>query len=153
MCKQLTECCGQCPYARATPKGYLDAKENKLQKGDMAGMFVGQANGPFALPCHMTPEFEHFRINPQAAPLCAGAAKYRANCGYDKHLPPEVGRLPEDHEAVFSNPAELLAHHHGISIQSAALALAMVPPDILTIIEIQKQHELTFVQKMKAGAN
>ena len=65
----------------------------------------------------MASGFENFHDGKAAG--CAGAAKYRANTGSGKLLHPNIGRLPEDHEAVFSSPQELIAHHRGISIEEA----------------------------------
>lgn len=117
MGEQKKECCATCPYARATPKEYLDTR------GDNGDRFAGQASGSFALPCHMEEEFEDWRTRP--APQCAGAAKYRANTGVSVH--PSLGIMPEDHEAVFSSPAELLAHHRGTSIEEAEESLENHP--------------------------
>jgi len=54
---------------------------------------------------------------------CAGAAKFRANIGVD--LRPEIGKLPADCDTVFSNEAELLAHHVGISVELAEQYIAV----------------------------
>lgn len=141
---QKTECCGQCPFARSTPKTYLDTR------GQNGERFAGQAAGPFMLPCHMTAEFPDFREHPEAPPLCAGAAKYRANAGYAGYLPPGLGQLPPDHEAVFSNPAELLAHHEGITVEQAQENLGLNPVHHMTLREIARQSELTHV-RIRAG--
>ena len=109
---QQEECCAQCPYARATPKEYLDTR------GDNAEEFAGQSIGNFLLPCHMTKEFLGWRDAP--APQCAGAAKHRANIKVAKLLSGSLGSLPEDHENVFSTSEELIAHHKGITAKEAA---------------------------------
>jgi len=136
--KQKTECCAQCPFARATPKEYLDAKASERGESDLAEMFIGQAAGPFLLPCHMTREFEDFRDDPHASQLCAGAAKYRANCGYDKFLSPALGQLPPDREAAFGDPAELAVHHAGVTLQVARIGLAILPVQVMVANEMEK---------------
>jgi hypothetical protein len=104
--------------------------------GDNGERFVGQAIGNFALPCHMQKSFVDWRKNPMACNACAGAAIYRANCGYSH--PDQIPHLPQDHEAVFSSPEELLAHHLGIEKQEAANRLAVKPPRFLLLQELVK---------------
>lgn len=135
---QQETCCSGCPYARATPKSYLDTK------GQNGERFVGQAFGPFILPCHMTKDFDQWRekftgdLN-EANPQCAGAAKYRANCGYN-HLPDAIGTLPPDHENVFSSPEELLAHHMGIPI-----------PVAIAYLKDRPVHKMLVHEMLRAG--
>lgn len=129
----MNQCCGQCPFSRTTPKEYLDTK------GQNGERFAGQAIGNFALPCHMRAEFAEFRENPHAAPLCAGAAKYRANIGVSEMLSPRIGRLPADPEKVFDSPAELLAHHEGITFEQAKDKLRRKPVYVMLLEEHQKQ--------------
>ena len=108
-------CCGQCPYARKTSKEYLDTR------GDNGEAFVGQANSASLLPCHMT-EGDGIADPNRRQPQCAGAAKFRANVGMAERLEQTpLGRLQEDHEAVFSTNAELLAHHKGWPRKKAEL--------------------------------
>lgn len=105
--------CPQCPFARSTPKEYLDTR------GQNGERFAGQAVGPFMLPCHMHKAFDQWRenpIGPGAASPCVGAAVYRSNCGYT-HLPDAIPLYPEDREAIFASPAELLAHHKGTTVE------------------------------------
>jgi hypothetical protein len=126
--------CPQCPFARSTPKTYLDTK------GDNGERFIGQSIGPFVLPCHMTREFGSFRerfVNDEPNPPCVGAAIYRANIGVHRYLPPQVTDVnaKPDFETVFSSPEELLAHHRGISIEEAYDRLAITPPHELLLVE------------------
>ena len=118
--EQRTEVCPHCPFSRTTSKEYLDTM------GENGERFAGQSVGPFLLPCHMTKEFGEWReimIGGETAPLCAGAAKFRANLHVASVLPEELGRLPVDHETVFSTPAELLAHHRGTTVEEAEKSL------------------------------
>lgn len=129
MNEQMTHCCGQCPFARTTSKEYLDTK------GQNGERFAGQSIGVFILPCHMREGFDEWRSNPYGVPLCAGAAKFRANLGVDSYLPEAIGRLPEDDAKVFGNVAELLAHHEGTSIEEAESKLLRKP-----VIEMLRQE-------------
>lgn len=124
--------CAPCPFARSTPKAYLDTM------GDNGERFIGQAIGPFTLPCHMQENFPQWRENPKACVGCAGAAIYRGNMRYPMH--PALPVLPPDHAAVFSSPAELLAHHRGISLAEAEARLDETTPEEWAIIELRKAH-------------
>lgn len=129
-------CCKQCPFARATPKTYLDTK------GRNGPRFAGQAIGPFQLPCHMDREFDQWRekfASGEDTILCAGAAKFRANIGIAERLPEELGRAEPDHDAVFSSLGELMAHHDGLPPEMGNLILAAHGgPATLLAIELSK---------------
>lgn len=106
--------CPQCPFARATPKEYLDTR------GYNGDRFAGQANGPFLLPCHMEdPDGEGMARVDASNRQCAGAAKFRSNIGIASLMPKELPTLPEDTETVFANEIELIAHHLGVSEEDA----------------------------------
>ena len=107
---QRKECCSQCPYSRSTDKEYLDTR------GDNSERFVGQGMINAILPCHMESPDNNATVG--EGQQCAGAAKYRANCGHDA-LHPRIGKLDPDHDTAFSSPAELIAHHKGISVDEA----------------------------------
>lgn len=88
--------------------------------GNHGESFAGQSIGPFMLPCHMQREFGEWKTRMIAGgdlPMCAGAAKFRSNLGISELLPECLGRLPSDHETVFSDHAELLAHHNGTTLE------------------------------------
>lgn len=122
--------CPQCPFARSTTKAYLDTQ------GDNGERFIGQALGPFTLPCHMQQEFVEWRTNPTGCKACAGAAIYRGHMGYV--LPPCLPVLPADHEKIFSSPAQLLAHHRGIALEEAEQRLRETTPTELLRVELRK---------------
>jgi len=124
--------CAECPFSRETPKEYLDTK------GQNGERFVGQAIAGFLLPCHMHPEFDQCRENLKDAVQCAGAAKYRANIGVAEYLPPYLSKQDEDHEQVFSTPAELIAHHRGTSVHDAEEFLKHWPAGLLASVEMQR---------------
>lgn len=131
---QKEECCSQCPFARSTKKEYLDTM------GDNGERFIGQSIGPFILPCHMTKDFSQWAEKADTIPQCAGAAKYRANIGVADRMPPSIGALPADTETVFANPAELLAHHRGVSLEYAKMVLSIIPPRAFLEHELNKQE-------------
>jgi len=124
---QRERCCGQCPFAKSTPKTYLDTMGQNGQK------FIGQAQAGMYLPCYMEVGFGEFLKNPHL-PQCAGAAKYRANVGIE--VPKGIGTLPPDRETVFESPEELLAHHRGIDLEHAKRIMATVPATYLARMEL-----------------
>jgi hypothetical protein len=133
--------CSQCPFARATPKTYLDTM------GDNSERFPGQAIGPFPLPCHMTKQFGHWREDPTNQTPCVGAAEYRTNCGYT-HLAGKLPMLPANTEEVFASPVELIAHHRAISLEEAAEFIARKP--VLAMLrEEMSRSGVQFVATLK----
>lgn len=137
--EQKTNCCAQCPFARSTPKEYLDTR------GDNGEAFLGQAHTNALLPCHMA------NVDAVADPTtgqcqCAGAAKFRSNVGVANHRSP-LGQLPPDADTVFSSAAELLAHHKGWSLEKAMLyILEEKPIRQMVIDEIIKAAKLGRVE-------
>lgn len=121
--------CPECPFARHVEPGATG--------GSSPEVFVGQALGPFLLSCHMDPDYEKDRRSPKLR-QCAGAAMFRSNIGVDHLMPKFLHYLPSNEEKVFSNPAELLAHHFRISIEEADEFLREHPPVELLEIELSK---------------
>lgn len=100
--------CSECPFARTTPAGMLG--------GSHPETYIGQAFGPFYLPCHSdyTAEArEGFDKKDMSTRQCAGAAMFRANVGVEKVMPNGIHKLPEDRDKVFATPGEFLSHHMG----------------------------------------
>lgn len=130
--KDLSRPCSECAFSRSSTPGELG--------GSHADVYIGQCYGPFFIPCHMTYEVndEELRRNLHCTGGCAGAAVFRANCGWDSAMPPGINKLPADHEAVFSSPAEFVAHHLQISVEDAKRRLAKTPPVELLQVELQK---------------
>lgn len=136
--------CPQCPFARATSKEYLDTR------GQNGERFVGQAVGPFMLPCHMHKAFDNWRenpIGPDAATPCVGAAVYRSNNGYT-HLPDVIPRYAEDREAVFASPEELLAHHKGTTVEEERKFLK-TKPVIAMCMDEMRSRSVQFIEVPK----
>lgn len=105
--------------------------------GDNGERFIGQASGPFTLPCHMHKDFQDLLTEPKTCIGCAGAAIYRSNCGYPC-MGESVHRLPKNHDLVFSNPEQLLAHHRGVTLDDAKKMLENHPVSYWLASELSK---------------
>lgn len=119
--------CAQCPFARSTPKEYLDTR------GYNGDRFVAQAHMSALLPCHMDNAegiADVYGKNRQ----CAGAAIFRTHINAD--INPKLAKLPEDHQTIFSNELELIAHHAGVSLLEAHHHLEEVGLHNLIISEV-----------------
>lgn len=140
--KDLQKPCSDCAFRRCSEPGHLG--------GSTAEVYIGQTRGPFLIPCHLTyPEMEegerlHDKMHCMGQ--CAGSAIFRANCGLNQYMPAGIPTLEPDHEAVFSSPAEFLAHHKGISHFEALGQLMRQTPLDLMVIEMQKA-EVEFLDK------
>lgn len=121
--------CKECPFARHVEPG--------MTGGSNPAVYIGQVIGPFLLSCHMDPDYEKDRRSPKLR-QCAGAAIFRSNVGVDHLMPTFLHHLPSDEEKVFSNPAELLAHHFKVHIEEADAFLVEHPPLQLLEIELSK---------------
>lgn len=121
--------CLECPFSRKGPPGGTGGADPTV--------FIGQAMGPFFLPCHMDPEYERNRRSTRLL-QCAGTAIYRSNVGVASLMPHFLLHLPADKEKVFATPAELLAFHRGTSLEIAEESLQKQSPDELLRIELRK---------------
>jgi hypothetical protein len=132
--------CKECPFARSTTPGELGGSDPTV--------YIGQAMGPFWLPCHLHTEYSDPNWKQDTAkPQCAGAAMYRSLVGVDRLMPPSLHRLEGDPELVFSSPAELLAHHKKISIEDAEKILLIDPPEWLMLLEMKKAAMVGWLKK------
>lgn len=102
--------CRGCPYGRATAPGAL--------RGNDPGRFLGQAVGPFVMPCHQAADRVCWREN-FTGPECAGAAMFRDLLGVAERLPVELRRMTGDPLVVFSDPVEYVAYHRACTMQEA----------------------------------
>lgn len=109
----MTPCRG-CPFARKCVPGALG--------GSPPEVYVGQAVGPFWLPCHESKDYAGKASDVNEVRECAGAAIFRANIGR-KVLPSGLLLLPADKEICFATLAEFYAHHAGLSVEDAELLL------------------------------
>ncbi len=89
--------CKDCPWRRKSAAGWLGSEQTPEQ-------WVQSAHDETYIECHVHEGFQ-----------CAGSAIYRKNVCKSPRFP-ELLVLPADHEAVFSNPSEFIAHHrsHGV---------------------------------------
>jgi hypothetical protein len=102
-------------------------------------VYVGQAYGPFWLPCHKDENYKGAgTAYSHDIAQCAGAAIFRANVGVAGIMPRPIHRLPADHAKVFSSPEELIAWHTGSSIRDAREFLSALPPEELMRREIRR---------------
>jgi len=137
-------CCEQCPFARSTPKEYLDTR------GYNGDRFVAQASMNALLPCHM--DNAQGLADPNGKNRqCAGAAIFRTHINAD--VSDCLAKLPEDKEKVFANEAELVAHHAGVSVEKAQKHLDDVGMDTLIAIEIHAAMCKGLVEPLPPNVN
>lgn len=121
--------CAECPFSRKSEPGGTGGADPTV--------FIGQAFGPFLLPCHMDPNYEKDKRSPKNL-QCAGAATFRTHVGVAHLMPGFLLTLPENKELVFSTPAELLAHHAGIPLEKAEHLMSIHNAVDLLQIEMRK---------------
>ena len=108
----VKEPCPSCPFSRSVTPGALG--------GTRPDAYVGQAAGPFTLPCHKHCDFDDPDWKAKAAltPQCAGAAIYRTHTGVADKMPEGIPVMPAN-PGVFSSAAEFVAHHSGMPLAEA----------------------------------
>jgi hypothetical protein len=131
---QHTKPCATCPFRRSVKPGALG--------GASTSKFIGQANGPFYLPCHEREGYsaQRGRMGDFSMPHCVGAAVFRANISRRPANSQEL-QCPPDKEAVFSSNEEFVAHHEGISVSEAKTALALYPVSLMVVSELREAAE------------
>lgn len=132
--------CKTCPFTRQVPPGALG--------GATPEALLGQAAGPFWLPCHERQDLknEAKRKRDTAVPQCVGAALFRREIRVDVRMPTGLLNARDCVEnksaelySVFDNPERFLAHHKQVSLLQAAVQLtAITPLEELTRIELEK---------------
>ena len=126
---QHTKPCRTCPFSKACTPGELG--------GSSAETFIGQAFGSFWLPCHECVDYSNPNWKTQYdVNQCAGAAAARS-MWFPAERNKSLIALPP-HDAVFSSPADFLAHHHGITVTDAKISLSLLPPGLMWLREMQK---------------
>lgn len=137
--KNPKRACPQCPFSKQCEPGALG--------GSPPEVYVGQAFGPFWLPCHLHSDFDDPAWKSDTEkPQCAGAAIFRANLGIDSRLPPQLHRLPPGSDPdVFATFTEFLMHHAGLSREEALTWQFTHPPDACLRAELLRaaQAQLT----------
>ncbi len=123
--------CAACPFSRTVAPGATG--------GSPPLMYIGQAHGPFFLPCHSEHDYtKEEERRDHRNPQCAGAAIFRENVGVSKLMPPGIHKLPGNTDKVFASAAEFLAHHYGVGVLITGLFLQRYPPGHWTRVELAK---------------
>lgn len=136
---QHKKSCATCPFSSKSKPGELG--------GSPVEMFVGQAYGPFFLPCHEATDYSNPDWKQQYdVPQCAGAAIYRANCHPAKRPDMLLHLEAGSDETVFKSPAGFVAHHMGVPEPIAEMLVNTVTPEMLYEVELNKS-EARFIPK------
>ena len=115
-------------------------------------MYVGQAAGPFWLPCHKHTDYNdpNWKTD-HSKPQCAGAAMYRDATGVADMLPDQLHKLTSDPELAFESPTQLLSAHFEVSEAVAAQMLVDFPVQHLLYVEVQRmKYGCSFEEWMQA---
>ena len=130
--------CKTCPFSKAVEPGALG--------GSSVETYVGQANGPFFLPCHESTDYDDPNWKKDTAkPQCRGAAQFRANVG--REFSNELLQTEErDDSEVFGSYPEFIAHHLKESLCNAVIMSRILPPDTHTDREIQIAADLGLIK-------
>jgi hypothetical protein len=121
--------CAECPFTRDGKTG-----------GASGTTYIGQAFGPFFLPCHMDPGYDIDRRSHKLA-QCCGAAIFRARVDIAPMIPSFLLHLPlaaDVDDRVFKSPAELLSHYEKCPLDLAEEFLKTFPPELLCHLELRK---------------
>lgn len=109
--------CNECPFRKDIQPGYLG--------GSPAETYVGQLQGPFNIPCHMSIDYSdpQWREKSFDVAQCRGAASLRASMKIDGIMPIGIDRI-EPSELAFDSIEAFYAHHKGIAIEEAQKILS-----------------------------
>jgi hypothetical protein len=134
--KHMIEPCVNCPWSPKVKPGALGGSEPQV--------FLGQAFGPFILPCHKACDFNdpEWKGKMDTTPQCAGAAMFRANVGMSPMLPAEIHKLPRSSKA-FSRPEDFLGHHLSVPVEKAKELLKVYP--LVKMVRDQMERTTTKV--------
>lgn len=124
--------CAQCSFTKTTKPGNLG--------GSTPDVYIGQAEGPFMVPCHMLCDFTDPNWKEKAFETgqCAGMAIYRANLGLSDKMPSDLLRLPPSPE-VFESHEEFLAHHGEMPLVNARYILEEFNPQRMLLMQLIRQ--------------
>jgi hypothetical protein len=112
--------CKGCPFKR------INDNEKPNPGGSHPFVYLGQARGPFWLPCHADKNYVGKGSNTETVSQCRGAAIFRANCDDGIQRPKELLQLEKDTDDVFANEAEFAAHYLGGTVERFKQML--IPP-------------------------
>lgn len=133
--------CAECPFSRDVEPGGTGGADPTV--------YVGQAAGPFWLPCHMDPGYGKNKLDTSMM-QCAGAAMFRASLGVAPRMPLQLHALEPTGEA-FESPEELIAHHLQISRAEALKMLEETPVEELLKKEFLKLRPEMILHLKKKG--
>jgi hypothetical protein len=128
--------CKECPFNR---NSVLKPGADALG-GSHAGVYIGQAEGPFWLPCHMDKQYQGKESDINKVSQCRGAAIYRSNIEVAHKMPKELLTLEKNTEDVFESHAEFLMHHEKLNKETALHFLKFYPPSYFLRAEMRKQE-------------
>lgn len=134
--------CKDCPFMAWTKPGALG--------GSPPETFIGQAFGPFLLPCHKHCNFDdpNWKQKVNETPQCAGAAMFREAMGISDRLPEQIHRL-EPEGPLLANPLEFYVHHKQITPHEAMQQLMQRPPGVLLQEQLARQSNIHFDKEKK----
>jgi len=132
--KKIKKPCVSCPFRRDNDLG------TTKPGGSDPEVYLGQARGPFWLPCHKDSEYQDKNSSPGKVQQCAGAAMFRAHTNRAELMPTQILHLEGNHEIVFASEAEFYAHYTGLPIESCEEILNKETLDQLMYIEMNKSE-------------
>jgi len=97
--------CMGCPFKR------VNTNEKPNPGGSHPFVYIGQARGPFWLPCHQDKNYVGKGSDPKTVTQCRGAAIFRANCEDGYKRPGQLLVREKDKENVFASEAEFASHY------------------------------------------
>lgn len=127
-----------CPFKRE------NTNEKPYPGGSHPFVYLGQARGPFWLPCHEDKNYEGKGSNPETVSQCRGAAIFRANCNTGYERPSSLLKLEPDTENVFANEIEFFMHY--IENESKEEVEKFFTKEFLDLL---MQHEITKISLTK----
>lgn len=132
--------CNNCPWMAYTEPGALG--------GSPPETYIGQAYGPFLLPCHKACDFSDpdWKRKTEDAPQCAGAAMFRSHMGISAHLPTMLHSL-DPQGPVLDDPVKFYAHHKQISPEEALAELTERTPRDLLGAQLGRQSNMHFTKE------
>ena len=134
--KSKKACLG-CPFKK------INTNEKPNPGGSHPFVYLGQAHGPFWLPCHQDKNYQGKGSDTATVAQCRGAAIFRSNIGVADKMPPQLLKLEEDKENIFANETEFLEHYLDISEDEAKV---MTRPELLAAMAYK---EITQVSPTK----
>lgn len=138
--------CKTCPWGVESSKAYgPEARHEVIGGAFSTEQMLGQAVGPFWLPCHMgynrDPDVhgkDDIIAKADVIPQCAGAAIFRANIDVADVLPTALLKL-DSNSSVFDTAADFYAYHKQVNMDEAEACTTQEALTILAIKELRGQ--------------